>query len=101
MYYQKKLILNGKEAEKIEFFRLTKGAMLEHETITNSVIFENGMKMDIVLYGTGWVKAILLENGKEVCCSELCGFYFDKFDLEYNKDRYMVIVDWEYEDTDN
>lgn len=100
MYYQKTLILSEKEADKIEFFRLTKGAMQEHETITNSITFENGMKMDIVLYGTGWVKAILLENGKEVGCS-LCGFYFDKFDLEYNKDRYTVIVDWKYEDENN
>lgn len=101
MYYQEILVLGFEEREKIEKHRLSKNLMGENDIISNTVKFGNGVTMEIRLCGSRyyypWTEAILSKDSQEVCRTRPRGFYFDRWDMEYEGDVYSVIVDWEDE----
>jgi len=58
----------------------------------NTATFTNGLCMEIRLYQSGWCQAFLYDGLKKVAQTELQGFYFDKWEIEYNGDMYEVFV---------
>ena len=69
----------------------------EDYTISNTVVFQDGMQMDIKCCGAkdecSWTEAVLFDkNGCEVCCSEVSDRYNGTWELEYQKRRYVAIV---------
>lgn len=74
----------------------------ENETITNTAVFPNNIKINIKCCGvkydknatsnTAYTEAMLFKNGCEVCCSELSDKYTGIWTLEYDNDKYTVII---------
>jgi len=108
MEYKKTLVIPQKEAEAINHHlhvepTCADECLGEDITISNTVIFENGIEMDIKCCGvqyeeenesnTAWTEAVLFfENGSEICCSEPSDEYFGEWILEDEEDVYIVIV---------
>lgn len=74
----------------------------EDETITHTVMFGNGMEMDIKLCGVQyeeggcnkpWTEAVLFKNGNQVSCTEPDEIYLGEWCLEYDGDEYVTRVE--------
>lgn len=73
----------------------------EDETISETVVFEDGAEMDIkccgVQYQEGeinraWTEAVLFKNGCQVACSEPSDGYFGEWELEADGVLYVANV---------
>ena len=107
MLYEKDLIIKDKEAEKINHYLFTDPSCEEEclsidDTITNSVVFDDGKVMDIKCCGcdyeegeinTAWTEAVLFsEKFSEICFSEPSDDYFGEWSLEADGNEYRVNV---------
>ena len=107
MLYEKNLIIKDKEAEKINHYLFTDPSCEEEclsidDTITNSVVFDDGKVMDIKCCGcdyeegeinTAWTEAVLFsEKFSEICFSEPSDDYFGEWSLEADGNEYRVNV---------
>ena len=110
MRVEKKLILSHEEAEIINHYlhdepKNQSECLGEDETIIHTVVFDNGIEMDIKCCGVqfeegesnlAWTEAVLFKGGSQVCCTEVSDEYFGEWMLEYNGDEYVVKV-WKAE----
>lgn len=69
----------------------------EDNTITKSVIFPDGMSMDIKCCGCqdwrSWTEAVLFDrNGNEVACTDVCDEFVGPWELKHNGILYTTIV---------
>ena len=69
----------------------------EDHTISNTVVFPDGMQMDVKCCGAqeacSWTEAVLFdENGCEVCHSEVSDQYDGTWELVHQNRRYVAIV---------
>ena len=70
----------------------------EDETISKTIVFKDGMEMDVKCCGVkdenegSWTEAVLFRNGSEVCCSEPDTEFFGEWRLEYNGNEYIAEV---------
>lgn len=106
MRYEKKLWLTPSESNIIAKYLTEEPkdeseCLGEDDTITNTVVFDNGIEMDIKCCGVqfiegesnlAWTEAVLFDGGAEVCCSEPSDEYLGKWELEYNGDKFIVTI---------
>ena len=90
--YVKYLQIPKSEAETISGY-----LQGEDHTISHTVVFRDGMQMDIKCCGAkddcSWTEAVLFDkNGCEVCCSEVSDRYNGTWELEDQDRRYVAIV---------
>lgn len=108
MKHEKELKITKKLADYINRL-LTEGDkdFGEDETITETVVFDDGHEMDIKVCGvqweegednTAWTEAVLYESdgafgwAYEVCCSEPSDEFLGEWEMEHRKDKYIVNV---------
>lgn len=70
-------------------------------TITNTVVFDNAVQMDIKCCGVqyvegesnlAWTEAVLFQNGAQLCFTEPFDEYVGEWICEYDGDEYVVNV---------
>lgn len=73
----------------------------EDSVITNTVVFDNGVQMDIKCCGVqyvegesnlAWTEAVLFENGAQLCFTEPSDEYLGEWEIEYDGDEYVAKV---------
>lgn len=114
MKYERRIMINKKQGDAINKYlheepTCESECLYEDVTITDTVVFDNGMEMDIkccgVQYEEGasnlaWTEAVLFNGfGREVACSEPSDEYFGEWVLEYEGNQYVAIVEAEKEIT--
>lgn len=71
--------------------------MGEDDTISTTVVFPNGMEMDIKLCGAKddypWTEAVLFNHGSEVCCTDVHDKFFGVWELSNDDNEYIVILE--------
>lgn len=70
--------------------------MGEDDTISTTVVFPDGMEMDVKLCGARddypWTEAVLFNHGSEVCCTEVYDEFFGVWELSDDDNEYVVIL---------
>lgn len=113
MRYERTIKISKEEAEQINKHltiepTCAEECLGEDIAIIYTAKFDNGFEMDIKCCGvqyepynssnTAWTEAVLFEDGKEVCCSEVSDEYLGEWILEDDNDNeYVVIVEVEGE----
>lgn len=99
MKYEEELRIHLNDAKNIANFLNACGPddyQGEDNTITNTVKFQDGLKMDIKCCGcdeeSSWTEAVLFKDGKEVACSEVEEAYLGEWVLEYGGNEYTANV---------
>ena len=68
----------------------------EDETFVKTVKFENGFEMDIKCCGTqkgfAWTEAVLFDEGRECCFTDVCEEFLGDWELTWNGNVYTVHV---------
>ena len=105
--HKTEIVIPYEEAQRIREL-LTKEPESEDECmgedtiITYTAKFDNGLEVDVKLCGVQfdednganrpWAEAVLFKDGCEVACSDVEEDYFGIWDLEYDGEKYSVIV---------
>ena len=86
-------------AEYKQTLYISKEMNEEDDTLSKTATFDDGIEIDIKLCGADydypWTEAVLFENGSECCCSEPCEGFVGEWQMEYNGDIYIVIIEVE------
>lgn len=107
MRFEKWLFINKGQADIINRYLTEEpncpvDCLGEDVSISNTVRFENGLKMDIKCCGvqfeegrsnTAWTEAVLFKDGAQVCCTEPSDEYLGEWVCEYDGNEYVVIVE--------
>ena len=106
--YNKTLYITRRESEIIHKYLTVeptceKECLGEDETISNEVVFPDGIRMAIDVCGvqyreneptnTAWTQAVLFsKEGSELTCTDVCEDYLGTWELEYEGRTYSVTV---------
>ena len=106
--YRKTLYITRRESEIIHKYlteepTCEKECLGEDETISNEVVFPDGIRMAIDVCGvqyreneptnTAWTQAVLFsKEGSELTCTDVCEDYLGTWELEYEGRTYSVTV---------
>lgn len=97
--YKQTLYISKEMNEYINNALQSTDYMGEDDTISKTAVFDNEIEMDIKLCGADydypWTEAVLFKNGSECCCSEPCEGFVGEWQMEYNGDTYIVIIEVE------
>lgn len=108
MRYEKTITVNKAAADIIERYLLVEPTceeecLSEDETIIYTAVFDNGIEVDIKCCGvqydeneefnTAWTEAVMFRGHSEVCFSDPADMFFGEWELEYDGDEYIVIVE--------
>ena len=106
MRYEQKLLISPSEADQITAYLFEEpenesDCFGEDDVITKTVVFENGVEMDIKCCGVqfiegesnlAWTEAVLFKDGGQLASTEPCGEYLGEWICEYDGDEYVVDV---------
>lgn len=70
--------------------------MGEDDMLSVTVVFPNGIEMDIKLCGARddypWTEAVLFDHGSEVCCTDVSNEFFGIWELSDDNNEYVAIL---------
>lgn len=108
MRYEKTITINKMTADMITRYLTVEPTCAdeclgEDETIIYTAVFDNGIEVDVKCCGvqyredeecnTAWCEAVMFYGHSEVCCSDPEDTFFGEWELEYDNDDYIVVVE--------